>query len=149
MRSSPPRFLILIFVIPLACWLFLQARSSWRNYWLLKDGQPGMAVVTKEYWGGHGQVIYRYVVNQQEFTGISKRNWQEEKYKSVRPGEEAVVYFSASHPWLSLLYKPDVIVEILPALIPLVLGVFVVMTAVNPKSKWSLNLSDRKENDAA
>jgi hypothetical protein len=108
-----------------------------------------MAVVTKEYWGGHGQVIYRYVVNQQEFTGISKRNWQEEKYKSVRPGEEAVVYFSASHPWLSLLYKPDVIVEILPALIPLVLGVFVVMTAVNPKSKWSLNLSDRKENDAA
>lgn len=140
MRSSPPRLSALILALPLAWWLYLQARSSWINYWLLKDCQQAMAVVTEDYWGGHGRVVYRYIVNEQPYTGLSSRNWKDEKSSKVGIGEQTVVYFSASHPWLSLLYKPDRYLDVLPALIALTLEFFVVMTAVNPKSKWALNL---------
>ena len=149
MRSSPSRFLILILAIPVAWWLVLQVRSSWRNYWLLEDGQQGVAVLTEKYWGGHDQVVYRYVANDQHYTGVSVRNWKDAKYGKVGIGEEAVVYYSASHPWLSLLYKPDGYLDVLPALIALTLTFFIVMTAVNPNSKWALNLSGGKENNSA
>ena len=145
MRSSRLRFTILILVIPIAWWLFLQVRSSWRNYWLLVDGQQGIATVTKEYWGGHGQVVYSYVVNETHYTGVSSKDWKDKKYRKLHVGEDAIVYFSASHPWLSLLYKPDGYFNVLPALIALSLGVLVLVTALKPNSNWALNLEDRKE----
>jgi hypothetical protein len=143
-RSPPQRFLVLIVLLPLAWWLYLQARSSWRGYWLLKDGQQAMAVLTEDYWGGHGQVVYRYTVNEQLYTGVSSRNWKDERYSKVKIGEQAAVYFSASHPWLSLLYKPDSYLDVLPALIASTLVFFVVLTAVNPRSKWAFNLDDKR-----
>lgn len=149
MRSLPPRFFILILLIPLVWWLSLQVRSSWKNYWLLADGQPGVAVVAKDYWGGHGQVVYHYEVNGKQYTGVSSRNWKDEKYRTVKIGEQTVAYFSASHPWLSLLYKPDGYLNPLPALIALTLAGFVVVTALNPKSKWALNLDAGQVKPAA
>ena len=139
-RFPAPRFLILIFLVPLGFWLFGQARSSWRDYWIMHDGQQGTATVTKEYAGGHGRLVYQYTVSQKQFTGVSNSNWKDEKYRDVRPGNEAPVYFSTSHPWLSQLYKPEGYIDVLPALAALALAVVFVMTAVNPKSKLALNV---------
>jgi hypothetical protein len=150
-RSSlSPRWIGLIIAIALGDFLFLQVRSAWTNYWLLKDGQPGMAIVTKDYWGGHNVVVYEYAVNQKHYTGRSSRSWQEPRYRNVRAGDESVVYFSASHPWLSLLNKPRIVVEGLPVVI-IVLGLelFAVVTIINPRSKWAFNISDKRENHAA
>jgi len=140
MRSPPTRFLILVLLIPLGWWLFGQARSSWRAYWILSDCQQGKAVLTKAYWGGHGRFVYRYVVDEKQFTGVSSTDWKDAKYKNVGIGEEAVVYYSASHPWLSLLYKPEGFLDLLPALIALTLVCFIVITAMRPKSKWAFNI---------
>jgi hypothetical protein len=74
------------------------ARNVWCHYWVSKDGQSGMAAVIKEAWSGHGAVVYRYAVNQCEYTGDSRRNWEDPRYRDVQPGGKAIVYFSASHP---------------------------------------------------
>jgi hypothetical protein len=74
-----PRFFGLFIAIVLGDFLFVQARSGWTNYWLLKDSQQGMAVVTHELWSGHNAVGYKYTVNQKDYVGKSGRNWQEEK----------------------------------------------------------------------
>jgi hypothetical protein len=77
----------------------------------------------------------RYKVNQREYTGRSGRNWRDPRYSQVQVDEKSAVYFSASHPWLSLLYKPDAILEGAPViLIALVLEFLVILTIVNPKS---------------
>jgi hypothetical protein len=89
-------------------WWFLAAvHDSWTTYWLLRDGRTGTAVVTSELWSGHNQVAYTYRVNDHSYKGTSRRNWKDKRYENVRVGEESIAYFSASHPWLSLLYKPD------------------------------------------
>lgn len=49
--------------------LIVQARTVWKNYWILKDGQKGTAFVTKVIWTGHDAVAYRYLVNQEEYSG--------------------------------------------------------------------------------
>ena len=36
------------------------ARQVWLYYWLVKDGQESVGVVTKEHWAGHDVVVYRY-----------------------------------------------------------------------------------------
>jgi hypothetical protein len=121
--------------------LWPDARHSWVNYWLLQDSQQGLAVVTDEYWGGHDVVDYKYIVNQKEYTGRSPRNWENEKYRNVQVGGESVVYFSASHPWLSLLHKPTRVVEVWPITLLILLVEFLfVMTIVNPKGKWAMNI---------
>jgi hypothetical protein len=73
-------------------------------YWLKKDAKRGVAIITKE--RQHGMVDYRYTVDRHDYTGESHRNYEEEKYRNVHPGEESLVYFSASHPWLSSLETP-------------------------------------------
>ena len=98
--------------------VFVPARELWKDHWLVNDGQEGMAVITKEHWGGHGVVVYRYRVGQNVYTGQDRRSWQSPKYAHVMPGEESVVYFSASHPWLSAINLPrNVVVEGLPVVL--------------------------------
>jgi hypothetical protein len=106
----------------------------------LNDCQQGKAVITKEFWGGHGRLVYRYAVNGKQFTGVSSPDWKDAKYKNVRIGEEAVVYYSESHPWLSLLFKPKGFIDLLPALLALTLAFVIGITAIRPKSKWALNV---------
>jgi hypothetical protein len=146
MRSFAPRLPGLAIAIGLGYFLFLQARSAWANYWLRADSQQGMAKIIKKHWGGHGRFVYRYVVNGSEYFGASSRNWQHERYSKVQPGDESIVYFSASHPWISLLYKPRAVIEGLPVLvIVMFLEFFAVMSVIKPGSKWAFDFSERKE----
>jgi len=106
------------------------------SYWILKDGQTGTAIVTDL--GGHGARMYSYSVSQKTFKGRSDTNWNDPRYRDVQPGERCPVFFSASHPWLSLLHPP----EIIPPGLPLVLLILLIesgaiATIINPRSRWS------------
>jgi hypothetical protein len=150
MRPRFPRLVGWIVAVILGIFVIGWGKATWRNYWLLSDGQEGVAVVTTESWSGHNAVNYRYTVNQKEYAGTSTRNWQQPKYGKVQVGDQSVVYFSASHPWLSLLYKPRAAVEGLPVLlIALLLELFAVASIINPRSKWAFNLSDGKRRTGA
>jgi hypothetical protein len=73
------------------------------SYWLTADGKPSTALLTEE----HGRVVtYRYSVDDVEYTGSSRKNWENERYRNVHTGQESIVYFSASHPGISSLETP-------------------------------------------
>ncbi|HTS18345.1 MAG TPA: hypothetical protein VMP11_12280 [Verrucomicrobiae bacterium] len=79
-------------------------------------------------------------MDQKEYTGHSRRNRQDKKYANVQVGETSVVYFSASHPWLSRLSMPQAVLEGLPAiLLVLVLEIFAVITTINPTGGWAFH----------
>lgn len=138
----------LILAIALGQFLYVWTRSAWINYWLLEDAQKGSAIVTKELWSGHNMVIYRYFVDQREYTGKSARNSDDKNYSKAQIGEESVVYFSTSHPWLSLLYMPRRIWEGLPVtIIVLILESMALVTLANPSSGWAFNLMEEKHRD--
>lgn len=144
MTSRGARLTALILAIALGQFLYLRVRSAWTNYWLLSDAKQGTAIVTKELWSGHDAVGYEYVVDQKQYSGHSGRNWRDQK--KVQVGEEAVVYFSASHPWLSLLYMPRGVLEGLPVvIIALALEVFAVVTMIKPKSGWAFSLIEKEQ----
>jgi len=121
------------------------ARQVWQDYWLVKDGQQTVAVITKEHWAGHDVVVYRYRVNEQEYTGQDHRSYQAPKYVRVMPGEKSVIYFSTSHPWLSAINRPrTVMVEGLPVvLLVWAIEALLIGTVINPRGRWALNLSGR------
>jgi hypothetical protein len=105
-----------------------------------------MAVVTKELWTGHNAVEYRYTVNRTHYTGRSGRNYRIAQYSRVLAGEQSIVYYSASHPWLSSLRMPDVVGQGRPViLLVLCFEFFAVMTIINPKSGWAFNFSGRNK----
>ena len=154
MRKFPPRLAGLIIAILMGSLLVGAAGQAWRNYWLLTDGQQGMATVIEKHWGGHGRVVYRYSVDGTVYTGVGNRNWEDPRYSKVQPGDESVVYYSASRPWISQLHKPRTVIDdlALPMMILVaIIEFFAVMTVVNPKGKWALrvNPGDRKEGEAA
>ncbi len=91
-------------VIVLAYFLIYAIRVFWMSYWLAADGEQSIALITKE--RAHGVVSYRYSANDHEYTGASQRNWENERYRNVHTGQESIVYFSASHPWISSLETP-------------------------------------------
>ena len=138
---NSPRFQGTILAIALALFLFPILRGWWMNYWILKDGQTGTALITGPYWGGHGNVNYRYVVNAKEYIGHSARNWRDPRYARVEGGEHCPVYFSASHPWVSALYRPDGVVGALPVVILiLLLEACALATVINPSNRYALRL---------
>ena len=118
-----------------------RAEDAWRSYWLLKDGQQGTAIVIKELWSGHGVVAYRYRVGDKDYIGEDARSWQNPKYAHAMAGEPTVVYFSSSHPRLSLINRPRTAMpEGLPVLaLAWLLEAGLVITAINPRNKWSLS----------
>ena len=147
MTARGARFAALLLALALGQFLYLRARSAWTNYWLLRDAQHGTALVTSERWSGHGAVNYSYEVDRKEYNGHGGRNWKDEK--KVEVGDRAVVYFSASHPWLSGLYMPGGVLEGLPViLIVLVLETFAVITIIAPRSGWALSLMEKEKKNA-
>jgi len=126
-------------------------QGLWRDHWLVKDGQQGMAVITKEHWGGHGVVVYHYRVGQKVYSGQDHRSWQNPKYAHVMAGENTVVYFSSSHPWLSAINLPrNVVIEGLPVmLLAWFFEVGLVVTVIKPKSRWAFGPNGRREPSAA
>ena len=91
-------------VIVLAYFLICAIRVFWMSYWLAADGKQSTALITREH--AHGVVSYRYSVDDLEYTGSSQRNWGNERYRNIHTGQESIVYFSASHPWISSLETP-------------------------------------------
>jgi hypothetical protein len=146
MTAREARWSGLILALVLCLFLFWWTQDAWTNYWLLRDARQGNALVTKEHWSGHDNVVYQYVVEQREYSGRSSRNWKDAK--KVHVGERTVVYFSASHPWLSLLYMPDTALVGLPVIVlVLVLEIFAVITIIRPKSRWAFNWRQKREKD--
>jgi hypothetical protein len=147
-RVFPPRLTALIMVIFLTDFLYLRAEDAWTNYWLLTDAQQGMAIVTHKLWSGHDQVGYDYTVSNVNYTGKSARNRKDPKYGNVQSGQQSIVYYSFSHPSISLLYKPDTVIPGFPVIIiVLVLEFFAIVTIINPKSGWAFNLTGRKNDN--
>lgn len=102
----------------------------WTRYWIIKDGTAGTATITAE--GDHGSVYYKYDVNT-AFDGHSQTNWRDERYRRVSVGQQVPVWYSASHPWLSLLYKPDFVAEgLLGALFIVVMQFAIIVSAIWP-----------------
>jgi hypothetical protein len=150
MCSRSQRLVGLVVTVGLGYFFFLQARSGWTSYWLRTDGMEGIAKITEDYWGGHGRVVYDYDANQKHYTGISGTNWKDPRYSNARPGNEAIVYYSASHPWLSLLYIPDTIVEGLPVLIiAFLIELIAIVTIIRPGSAWAFDLTEKKRDKNA
>lgn len=118
-------------------------RQVWKDHWLVKDGQRGMAMVTHEHWAGHGVVVYEYRVRDKVYTGQDRRSLQDPKYAHVRPGEKTTIYFSSSHPWLSKIDMPvSVGIDGLPVvLLVWFLEAGLIITIVNPKSRWAFGSS--------
>ena len=144
MRFPIARFTGLAVAILLGAFLAAGAKTAWLNYWLLKDADRGIALVTKNSWSGHNGVEYRYVVDGVEYDGTSQRNRHDPRYSHAQPGETSVVYFSASHPWLSSLDRPEAIVVAVPVLlIALVLEIFAIATVVNPRGRWAFRSGGR------
>jgi hypothetical protein len=126
-------------------------RQVWRDHWLVKDGQEGTAMITGEHWAGHGVVVYEYRVGQMVYTGQDHRSSQDTRYALVMPGEKSVVYYSASHPWLSAINPPvGVFITGLPVvLLAWFLEVGLLITVVNPKSRWALRFDGQRRPYAA
>ena len=136
----------LVLAMVMGQFLFLRVRSTWTNYWLPTDARKGTAIVTKELWSGHNAVGYEYVVAQKQYRGHSGRNWQDQKYSNVQVGEESVVYFSASHPWLSRLYMPRAVLEGLPVIIVVfILELFAVITVLRPTGGWAFAFTEKQQ----
>ena len=150
MGSFSTRLTSLIIALVLGYFILGWVQSAWMNYWLKADSERGLATVIKENWSGHGRIVYRYVVNQREYTGVSYRNREDPRYSKVQPGDESIVYFSVSHPWLSQLNKPSAVLEGWPILlIVLPLEFFAVMTFLKTESKWAFNFEGGKGNNGA
>ena len=111
---------------------------------MMKDAQQGTATITEPHWGGHDVYVYQYEVAGKRYAGASYRDWQDPKYSNVQPGGKAPVYFSASHPWVSLLHRPKAVIEALPVVVVmLALEVFAIVAVLRPESAWGLNLGGR------
>jgi hypothetical protein len=145
MQSFRQRWVLLVPLIVLG-YFIVSLAWQWRaDYWVLADGRPGMALVTGMSWAGHGVVDYEYEVDGTRFTGRGQRNWSEEKYRNVRPGNKSVVYFSASHPWLSALDRPKALATGWPVvLVALPVALFLLTTVMNPRSKRASDTSTEK-----
>jgi hypothetical protein len=91
-------------VIALVYFFVAGVRVFWTSYWLAKDAKQSVALITRG--GAHGVVDYTYAADDHQYTGSSRRNWENEKYRNVFIGEQSIVYFSASHPWISSLETP-------------------------------------------
>ena len=150
MHASPSIWNRLVLLIPTSvlAYLFLifPAMQAWKTYWLLKDGQQGMAEIIG--FAAKNGVVYRYRVHQKEYTGKDRRTWDDRVKQGARQGP--IVYFFSSHPWLSQLHQPTTLMPPgLPVLIVawIMLGLLLV-TVVGPNSKWALRLG-RKEAESA
>jgi hypothetical protein len=137
-----PAIFILLFVV----WaLYMRVHTVRVAYWLSNDGRQATARVIKEHWAGHDAVVYEYAVNGTQYTGVSSRTWKDPKYSHVQPGEETPVFYSESHPWISLLYMPDGYLDGWPFDLGVnAIGFLAIVTLINPNHRWALRLSSRR-----
>ena len=138
--ANTARVFGLIIALALGDFLYLRVMEGWTSFWLFKDAQEGIALITGESPWGHGVVLYQYSVGQSEYTGKSHRNIQNPQYQSVPIGGKSIVYFSASHPWISSLNMPRTLIEGLPVVfVVLIFEAFAVFTVIRPTGSWAFN----------
>ncbi len=123
----------------------------WRDHWLVTDRREGTAMITKEHWAGHGVVVYEYRVGGTVYTGQDRRNRRDSRSAYAMPGETSTVYYSTSHPWISSLDPPDHVgIGGLPVVaLVWLLEACLLITVLNPESKWALNFSGKHEGPSA
>lgn len=104
MRPTLPKISLWIGIILLVVFIVVTGKAFWYSYWLTEDPKQALALITEEH--DHGTVSYKYTVNHHEYAGLSQRNWEKPEYRNVHAGEQSIMYFSASHPWISSLETP-------------------------------------------
>jgi hypothetical protein len=94
-----------VIVVVFGCLVWGCVQSMPLDYWILKDGAETTALVTDDRpWVGYRCVVYSYTVNGQEYTG-KDRPVVGNSFPKI--GDKCTVYYSVSHPWYSLLRKPE------------------------------------------
>jgi len=89
--TATPMVARVVLLIPVALigrMLFSGVWAEWAHYWIVVDGAPISATVTRQDLPRHGESIYSYEVDHRVYAGRGQ----------VTNGH---VYFSTSHPWLS------------------------------------------------
>ncbi len=116
------------------------ARAFWSCYWLTTEAKQSIAMIAKEH--AHGVVDYKYSVRQQEYKGTSQRHWEQEKYRNVHVGEESIVFFSSSRPWISSLETPSFPprMTLFFIIVPLVLGSMVFVSLKRSRESSTADL---------
>jgi hypothetical protein len=79
---------------------FSGLRGYWADFWIFQSPKQVTATVTAQQ--SHGVCEYQYVVNGIPYVGHGQRGRNLPQQAQV--GTPVLVYFSASHPWLS---SPD------------------------------------------
>ena len=117
---------------------------NWMQFWLHRDAIQSTAIITGT--RQHGVVDYKYQAGGKDYTGSSQRNWEQEKYRNVGVGQESIVFYSTSHPWLSTLQNPQfpssgtiMLVVVIP------IEFFLIITVINPRSSWAMNVLQDKD----
>jgi len=155
MEEAPSIWARLVLLIPASVlaygFLFLPATETWHSYLLMKDGRQGRAEIIQ--FAPKTQVVYRYRVGQKEYTGRDRRTDEERRAARNNLEEERnpTVYYSASHPWVSRLHRPTTLIP--PGLPVFILAwfflVLILVTIVNPKNKWALQMGGKKTDSRA
>jgi len=77
--KHPTDFALVVALFLGYSFIIVQAEDARENYCLTKDGQQGVAVVTKVLGTGHNAVASGYRVNQSGYTVEDARSWQNPK----------------------------------------------------------------------
>lgn len=136
-------FLILVLGYP---FIVSPAREVWANYWILRDGRQVRGVITGEPLFANGTTcIYHYRVNGKTYDGQGSQSLQYPGDVHVVEGRAVTVFFSSSHPWLSVLrWPPGVMFGGLPVVLFVwLIEVGLVTTFVKPSSRWAFDFSGR------
>lgn len=142
-KTNQTRLVMLFPTAMLGSFIVSFFHICWITFWLTQDVGQTAATITNE--KSHGVVNYSYTINGNQYIGQSQRN-REEKEK-VPVGGRTLVYFSTSHPWLSSLQAPTFPPPgMIVFIISLAMEFLFVMTVINPKGKWALQIG-LKEND--
>ena len=87
-------------------------RVIYRNYWILKDGVQSTGIVTEVDRGA--AIHYRYVVRETTYFGYGRREYRNHMDIEVGVDGNSVVWYSSSHPWLSVANRPTTVLFALP-----------------------------------
>jgi hypothetical protein len=109
----------------------------WVSFVLAQDSSQTQAFILREL--SHGVVQYQCTIGGQQYTGQSQPS--REQWGNAKVGSVVTAIYCPHHPsWSSLeapVFSP---VELLLPAISLVFEIFFIVTIVNPKGKYALQL---------
>lgn len=93
-----------VLVVVLTIAVIMCGRNIHESNWILRDGVLTTAHVTGV--GSHNCVYYTYSVAGTHYSGYGTREYRDPRYASVGTGGQTVLWYSASHPWISSPLRP-------------------------------------------